>query len=215
MRSTSGCRLTSSCNARGRRREKLHGLEIARGIRSRRIDDGPRWEDEHERVERVIAVLRDAAAHSARVIGENPAHHAGVDRGGVRADPGAERHECAVHASANRPRLHADAAPFVDRLDLPPTVTDVHEEAVGDRLAGEARPGRAKRHGGSSLARVREDGPDLVDRLRPHDCARHEPVEARVRRVRRDVDGRSRIRRGEESFEVGPELRHGHSEIEI
>ena len=90
--------------------------------------------------------------------------------------------------AANRPRLHADAAPVVERLDLPPTVTDVHEQAVGDRLAGEARPGGAKRHGDSSLAREREDGADLVDRLRPHDRARHEPVEARVRRVRGDVD---------------------------
>ena len=44
------------------------------------------------------------------------------------------------------PGLHPHAPAAVERLDTAPAVADVHQQAVGDRLAGQAGAGRPERH---------------------------------------------------------------------
>ena len=81
--------------------------------RGGRVDRGARRKQEREGVERVVGVLRDAAAHPPRVVREDPADHARVDRGRVGPDLPAERARRAVHVPADHPGLDAD--PRADR----------------------------------------------------------------------------------------------------
>jgi hypothetical protein len=65
-------------------------------FRTRGVELRPVREQEVERVQRVVAVLGHAAAHPGRVVGDDAADHAGVDGGGIGAQPRAEGSEHAV-----------------------------------------------------------------------------------------------------------------------
>ena len=59
----------------------------------RGVDDRARRQHELQRIQGVIGVLLDAAAHAAGVVGENAAHGAGGDRSRVGPDLGTIRRE--------------------------------------------------------------------------------------------------------------------------
>ncbi len=164
------------------------GPERFVGVVLRRVDDCAGRQDEHEGLERVIGILRDAAAHSARVVGEDASHHARVDGGRVRPDLGAKRPEPRVDGGADGTGLDADATAAVEDLDVSPVPREVGKHAVGHRLTGEARARGPKRQRHPFPAREREQRAHVLDRTRPHDRLRDDPIDAGVRRERGQVN---------------------------
>jgi hypothetical protein len=136
----------------------------------------------------LIRVLRDPAAHAARVVGEDPAHHAGVERRRIGTDARAVGEQRPVDAPADDARLDAHAPAVVERLDAPPVAGQIDEDPVGHGLAGKAGPGGAERHRDVLAAAEPENTADVVDRSRAHDDLRDQRVEARIRGVRGAVD---------------------------
>ncbi len=152
------------------------------GVVCRRVDHRAGRQHEHEGFDRVIGVLRNAAAHPARVVGEDASHHARVDGGGVRTDLGAPGPEARIDGGADGAGFDADPTAAVEDVDGAPVPGEVGEHAVGHRLAGQARAGGPERQRHPLPAGEREERADLLDRTRPHNRRRDDPIDAGVRR---------------------------------
>ena len=85
--------------------------ELGAARRVARVEHRAVGEDDAQAGERVVAVLRRAAAHAARVVGGDAADHRGVDRRRVRADLAAQRREPAIGDGADHAGLQGDRAP--------------------------------------------------------------------------------------------------------
>ena len=167
---------------------RLLRVEVVVRLGARRVDRRARRKQERERLERVVGVLRDAAAHPARVVRDDAAERARRDGRRVRPDLPAERREGAVRVRADHARLDADARTAVLDREAAEAPRRLDEDAVRDGLAREARPGRAEDERHAVGARDREEAPDFVGAPRVDDGLRHEPVEARVGRPGYPVD---------------------------
>jgi hypothetical protein len=114
------------------------GLEEAEevvGVGVGGVDLGAGGEDEGEGLEGVIGVLDDAAAHAAGVVGEDAAHTATGDGGGVGADLLAIEAEGVVGVLTDDAGLKTDGVPVLLNADGAPVSGDVDQDAIGDRLA--------------------------------------------------------------------------------
>ena len=151
------------------------------------VDERPVGEQEHERFERVVGVVHDAAAHAGRVVGDDPAHHRRVDRGGVGPEPVAERGQEAVEVPAHDSRLRPHAAPAVEDAARSPKRSQLHEDVVGHGLAGQRRAGGAEREPAPAVLRVAEQRAHLVEVLRADDDLRDQPVDRGVDRTAQTV----------------------------
>ena len=133
-----------------------------------------------DRGERVIAVLRRAAAHAARVVGGDSADLRGVDRRRIGPDLAAVRGEVAVGVGADDPGLQPDRLRARAERPAPPAVAEQREDRVADRLAGKAGAGGAERHRRAVRTARGEQADDVGLALDDRDDLRHEAVEARI-----------------------------------
>ena len=152
-------------------RRLLRAEDVVR-VGARRVDRRAGREQERERLERVVRVLRDAAAHPARVVREDAAERARGDGGGVGPDLPSERAERAVRVRADDARLDADPRAAVLDGQAAEAPRRLDEDAVRDGLAREARPGRAEDERDAVGVRDGEEAPDLVRALRVDDGLR-------------------------------------------
>ncbi len=106
------------------------------GVRVGGVHDRAGGEDEGQRLERVVAVLRDAATHAARVVGEDPAHHGDVDRGRIGSHLPAVGLQDLVDPRPDDAGLDSNPPAAVLRLHPAEVAGHVHEEPVGHGLAG-------------------------------------------------------------------------------
>ena len=191
-------------DARGQRAVPAHlvaqgqerGVQVGTGAAEVVVRLGPRGvehgavrEHEVERVQRVVAVLGDAAAHPGGVVGDDAADHAGVDGSGIGAQSARERRQHAVEVAAHDAGLAPETASLVEDPVVLPEGGELHQDVVGDGLPGERRPGRAQGQVPPVGAAVGEEGADLVEVARAHDDLRDHPVDRRVDGPRHAVDG--------------------------
>ena len=162
------------------------------------VDHGSGGQDEGQRVERVVAVLLDPAAHPARVVGQDAAQGAGADARRVGADLPPEQAQELVQVVPDHPRAGADAEPVLLHARRPPVPRHLHQEPVGERLAGEARSGGAEGERNAPRPAEGEQPLHLVDRAGEHHRLGQEPVEACIRGERHAIQ-----RSGEDPFGRG------------
>ncbi len=148
------------------------------GIRG--VDLGAVRQHEAHALHGLVAVERGAAAHAGRVVGHDPADHAGVDRGRVGPDLAPQRRQEGVGLGADDARLEDDAV--AASLDPPaaPAAGEDDQHRVGDGLAREARAGGAEGDVDAEAAGQGDEAGDLLAGEGLHDDLRHEPVEAGV-----------------------------------
>ena len=151
-------------------------LVVRAGIRG--VDARPRRQDEGERLQRVIRVLLDAAAHPARVVGEDSTHPAGLDRSRVRSHLPAERLQRQVDVGADGAGLDPDVQPALLHRDGVQRPRQIDQDAVGE---GERQ---------TQLMAQREELRDLRLRAGEDHRFRDQSVEARVVRMRDALGGR-------------------------
>jgi hypothetical protein len=96
--------------------------------------------------QRVIGVLRRAAAHAAGVVGDDAADFAGVDRGRIRADLAPERRQPGVGLGADHAGLQADLCALATDLATVPVIAQHDQHRIADRLPRKAGAGGAERH---------------------------------------------------------------------
>ena len=130
-----------------KRIERAHEVGPARAERGAarllaRVEHRPVREHDPHPGDRVIRVLRGAAAHAARVVGGDAADHRGVDRRGVRPELAGVRREPAVRFGADHARLQRHFRRAFADLAASPAVAEQHEHRVGDGLPREARARR-------------------------------------------------------------------------
>ena len=115
------------------------------GVLGSGVDEGAVGQHEARARERVVAVLHDAAAHPRGVVGDDAAHHRGVDRRGIGAEAACEGRQ--QRGSGSRRRRLARAHQPARRPGLVGTKVrrQLHQDVVGQRLAGERRAGGAER----------------------------------------------------------------------
>jgi hypothetical protein len=137
----------------------------------------------------MIRVLRHAAAHAARVVGQDSAHPATGDRRRIGPDLSAVEPQRVIRLLADQPRLYANRLAVLLDAHMAPVATDIHQDAVGNRLAGEAgAPGAKDQRNGVAMAEAEQ----VLDLLRGRGLdhgAGDQPVEARVRGEGHQFDG--------------------------
>ena len=154
--------------------------ELGPARRVARVEHRAVGEDDAQAGERVVAVLRRAAAHAAGVVGGDAADHRGVDRGRIRADLPAQRSEPAIGRGADHARLERDRCAVGGDLDAAPAVAEHDQDGVADRLAGEARPGGAERHRRAQAGAAGEHAAKLGLVVDDDEELGNQAVEARV-----------------------------------
>ena len=137
----------------------------------------------------MIGVLLDATAHAAGVVGENPAQRAGRDGCRIGADLRAIGRQRLVGAPADDARLHANLPATLFHPQLAPVPRNLHQQAIGDRLPRQARPGSAEGHRDLHLLAEAEEGPNFLDTLCLHNSLGNQPVETGIRSEGDEVDG--------------------------
>ena len=164
-------------------------------------------------VERVVAVLGDAATHAGRVVGEDAADHGRVDRGRVGPDPGAVRGEQAVQVAADDAGLAADAGPVVEHLGGTKERAELDQHVVGDRLARERGAGRAEGQVTAPPARPGEELAHLAEAAGTHDRLGDQTVDRGVGRATQAIDrARQHPFRREDPLEVAGDRGIGGSQ---
>ncbi len=138
------------------------------------IENKSIWQNKCHRMDRAIRILGHAAAHTAGVIGKDAAHHAGIDRGGVRSDAASVRFKRVVEEPTHKSRLEADVFGVVFDAVFVPMLGDVHKNPICHRLTRETRPCRAEGHGDLVLLGKFEKGLNFTDRIRLHHRLWHE-----------------------------------------
>ena len=168
------------------------------GVGLRGVDLGAVGEQDPERVERVVAVLRDAAAHPGGVVGEDAADHGRVDRGRVGAEAGLVGGEEAVQVGADHPRLRPDPRPVVEHPRPAEERADLDEDVVAHRLPRERGARGPERQVAAAARGPGEQIADLADAARPDDRLRDRAGRSTRRRSgrggRSGARGRGRAR---------------------
>ena len=159
------------------------------GSGSGRVDHRPGRQQEGQRGQRVVGVLRHAAAHPARVVRDDPADRAGGDARRVRAELAAVRLQGHVDPGRDRPGLDPHAQTVVLHLHPAPVPGHLNQDPVALRLARQARARRPERQRDLASAAVREQLAHLARRLRQHHRPGHHAVEAGVGGVHHQLDG--------------------------
>jgi hypothetical protein len=191
--------------------------EFGAARRVARVEHRAVGEDDADSGQRVVAVLRRPAAHSARVVGGDAADHRCVDRRRIGADLPAERCERTIRGGADHSGLQRDRRAVGSDPHAAPAVAEHDEHRVGDRLARQARSRGAERRRRAEARAAREDAPKLVLVLDDDDELGNEAVEARVAAPREEPQrvGDEAVF-GDEDGELVPQLamsvgRHGAS----
>jgi hypothetical protein len=114
-----------------------------RGWRVARVEHAAVGQHEAHAGQRLVAVLRRAAAHAAGVVGGDAADHGRVDAGRVRPDLAAQRRQAPVGRRADDAGLQRDGAASADtRMPCQPSPSSTSTESLKawpDRLVPAAR----------------------------------------------------------------------------
>ena len=153
------------------------------------VDRRPRGQDEGQRAHRRVGVPGDAAAHPARVVGDDAADGGDVGAGRVGAELAPVRGEDAVGVAEDRARLDPGSGAVLLDRDAAEVAAHVDEDAVALALAVEAGAAGAEGDRDPLLAAVGEDLGDVVGVAGHHHGLREEPVGAGVGGVADDVAG--------------------------
>ena len=96
--------------------------------------------------QRLVTVLRGAAAHARGVVGGNTADLAGIDRGRIGADLALEWRQPGVHFAAYHRRPHSHSGRIRSDLAAGKALADQDQQTVSHRLTRQAGAGGAKGH---------------------------------------------------------------------
>ena len=142
-----------------------------------------------QRGQRVVTVLRGAAAHARAVVGGDATDAGGGDRCRIRPDLAAVAAQCVVRVLADHPGLQADARTAIQHLDAGPAFLDDHQHRVAHRLSGQAGARSTQRHRHTmGLRQAQHDGHlPFIDGA--HHDLRQQAVEARVGAVGQRAGG--------------------------
>ena len=177
--------------------------ELLVGVGLRGVDLGAVGEQDPQRVEGVVAVLGDAAAHPGGVVGEDAADHGRVDRGRVGPDAGPVGGEEAVEVGADHARLRPDPGPVVEHPGPAEERADLDEDVVAHRLPGERGARGPESQVPAAAGGPGEEVADLAEAARPDDRLRDQPVDRRVGGAAEAVDrARQDAVRGQDALEV-------------
>jgi hypothetical protein len=154
--------------------ERGHALAVG-GVQHRAVR-----EHHAHRLDRLVAVLRRAAAHAGGVVGGDAADLAGGDRGRVGPDLAAMRRQAGIDVAAHHARAEMHAGGAGRDLAGGEAFADQREHAVGHGLARQAGAGGAEGDRAAVGARGPQDGLHLGLGLDDRDHLRREAVEARV-----------------------------------
>src|ERR1043165_9650654 len=94
----------------------------------------------------MVLIFDHSATHPAGIIGEDTAHHAGINGSRIWSDAATIHLEHVVDESANDTRLEADEPADLFHLVFSPMLGNIHQNPVRHRLTGKTRPGGAKGH---------------------------------------------------------------------
>src|SRR5690349_11850253 len=108
-----------------------------------------------------IGVFRHSAAHPTGIVCQDPAHHAGIDRGRIRPDAAAKALQDVIEKAADNAGLRPDPARLILNCILPPMFRDIDQDAICYSLPGETCPGGPERHGDLCLLSELEESLDL------------------------------------------------------
>mmetsp|Transcript_2069 Transcript_2069/g.5541 ORF Transcript_2069/g.5541 Transcript_2069/m.5541 type:complete len:216 (-) Transcript_2069:428-1075(-) len=174
-------------------RVALHERRPRRLVRG--VQNGAVEQDDAHILERVVRVLRHAAAHARGVVGDDSANHAAVNAAWIRPDfvlllvsaRTSVRRKQSVDLPTDEARLDGDLLSIsVDGVvaEVVARVRQLHEHAVGDRLAGQRRSRGTEGDGCLVLVRLDENLRHLILVVHLDNYFGNEAVERRVRSVR-------------------------------
>ena len=144
------------------------------------VDPHAARQDERERCQGVIRVLRHAGAGAARIVGEDPAQGAGRQAGRIGAEAGAVGGEEGVEVIADHPRAGPDPPSVIFDRGAAPVAGDLDHDPVGDRLSGKTRPRCTEDDGDVMVPRDRHHRRDLALIPDQHHRPRHQVIHRRV-----------------------------------
>ena len=186
----------------GRRRCEPLGCTGCAGVDHRAVG-----ERERQRTQCSVGVGVDAAAHAARVVGEHTAETGDLGAGRIGADPAPLSQQTPIDAAEHGAGLdtHARAAVFDGHVfEVTPAV---EQDAVGLRLAVEARAPGPEDERGAGPPGHRHHGGDLADVARHGDGPWNRAVTARVGGVADQIARAAReTARREHTAQCGREL---------
>ena len=99
------------------------------------------------------------------------------------------RGQVRVHHPHRRTRLHPNPCAIVKDIDLTEVTTGIHQQAIGDGLAAQARPARTERHRHATLVTGFQQTSDVIGALRRCNAPRDLQVVGSVVRERQPVNG--------------------------
>jgi hypothetical protein len=138
---------------------------------------------------RLVRVLRGAATHAARVVGDDAADRTGRCACRIGTEAVAVREKCEIGPRQDRagPGAQAPAAGFdADPGPMPP---DVDQNAIALRLARETGTGGAERHALMLLPRIFEHFAHIIHIARNHNHFGEKPIRTGIGGVANKIDG--------------------------
>ena len=121
-----------------RPREAMAAAEVGPALVVAGVDDGAVGKDDAHGVNGPVAVLLDATAHAAGVIGERCRRSWRVDRGRIGADLAIELGKDAVGMPPDDSRLQLDLAGIIKNPAAVPARPQPDQDGIRDGLAGKA-----------------------------------------------------------------------------
>ena len=116
------------------------------GVGGGSVDDGPRGQDDGQRLQRSVGVVDGAAGHAAGVVGQDTAERAGALAGRVGPEFEAVGSESGVHLTDGDAGLDPDAGAVVEDVDAAEVTAGVGQQPVGDCLSGQGCAAGTERH---------------------------------------------------------------------
>ena len=166
---------------------KQDGVGFGKGIAAQRvlgIEHGAVGQHHAQAGQRLVAVLRGAAAHAGGVVGGNAANFGRADGCRVRPDFFAMRRQPTIDLAPDDPRPDAHFLRIGRQLVGGKAFTDQRQNAVTDRLPGEAGAGRTESHRRPVGVGCGQHGFGVVFGFDDRDHLRNQPVEAGVGAIR-------------------------------
>ena len=154
-----------------------------------RVHDGAVGEHDHRRLHRVITVLDHPAAHPRRVIGDDSAHHRGVDRRRIGPQAIPEAGQAQVDVAADDAGLRPHPPALVEDSRVAPQRRQLDQDVVAQGLPGERRARGAEGEVSAVGPRVREEGAHLIDVAGADDDLGDQTVDGSVDAAGEPVDG--------------------------
>ena len=136
----------------------------------------------------MIGIERDTAAHTAGIVAENSAHHGSGNGRRIGPDFFTIGREQFIHHGAGDTGLHGDETTIGTHDSIPPVLTQIHKDTIGDGLSAQARTTRSKGHGYAQFLRDLKYASDLTFGDGLHDDSRSKVIETSIGGIGDPVD---------------------------